>query len=164
MADDTRWSDARQDYITSSLSYRQIAEKYGLCKRQLDERASKEKWVEKRRQYIGKASAKKENIAAEEEAKRFRKTIKCADDLTDEIFQAMTRAKKSNKPLSSSELKNYASALKDLKIVQGLRSTAEAREQDARIANLERQATQNEEDKTTSVVVRIAGGTEDWGC
>lgn len=58
-------------------------------------------------------------------------------------------------------IKQIAAALKDLKEIQSLRSTADAREQDARIANLERQAAQGEQ-AGDGAVIEIDGLPEAW--
>lgn len=57
-------------------------------------------------------------------------------------------------------LKQIASALKDIKEVQMLRSELDRQEQEARIANLQRQA--QTEEKSGDITVTILGGNDSW--
>lgn len=161
MADDTRWSDARQDYITSSLSYRQIAEKYGIPFSTVCHRGRDYSWSEARTKYRQKADKKKQDISANAEAERYRKMIKCADTLTDAIFKAIMAAQASEEGLSARDSKSYASALKDLKDVQSIRSADDAREQAARIAKLEKEVA-GDEKGADGAVIEIEGLPEAW--
>ena len=58
-------------------------------------------------------------------------------------------------------LKQIASALKDIKEVKMLRSELDRQEQEARIANLRKQA-DKDEDKTDEIEVVFVGGEEAW--
>ena len=58
-------------------------------------------------------------------------------------------------------LKQIASALKDIKEVKMLRSELDRQEQEARIANLRKQA-DKDEDKTEEIEVVFVGGEEVW--
>ena len=58
-------------------------------------------------------------------------------------------------------LKQIASALKDIKEVKMLRSELDRQEQEARIANLRKQA-DKDEDKTEDIEVVFIGGEEAW--
>ena len=58
-------------------------------------------------------------------------------------------------------LKQIASALKDIKEVKMLRSELDKQEQEARIANLRKQA-DKDEDKTDEIEVVFVGGEEAW--
>ena len=58
-------------------------------------------------------------------------------------------------------LKQIASALKDIKEVKMLRSELDQQEQEARIANLRKQA-DKDEDKTEEIEVVFVGGEEAW--
>ena len=54
-------------------------------------------------------------------------------------------------------LKQIASALRDIKEVQMLKTELDKREQEARIANLQKQASKDD-DSRQEIVVRIEGG------
>lgn len=58
-------------------------------------------------------------------------------------------------------LKQIASALKDIKEVKMLRSELDKQEQEARIANLRKQAEKDSED-TNDISVTFAAGPEEW--
>ena len=59
-------------------------------------------------------------------------------------------------------LRHLTAALKDLKEIQMIKSELDRREQEARIANLQKQADVHDEDKGKTVIVTIAGGEGTW--
>ena len=63
--------------------------------------------------------------------------------------------------IDSQSFKQYTSALKDLKDIKGIKSESDMREQEARIANLRRQA-EADVDKTTGIEVVFEAGLEEW--
>ena len=58
-------------------------------------------------------------------------------------------------------MKHISGVLKDIKEVQMIRSDADMREQEARIANLRKQA-EKEENHNRDVTITIAGGDPSW--
>lgn len=84
------WEAIKNEYITdSSASYRSLAEKYGVVQRTLERRGKDEGWVELRRQFIGKVSAKTLEATAAMRAKQAEKITKIADKLLKKISQAV---------------------------------------------------------------------------
>ena len=84
------WEAIKNEYITdSSASYRSLAEKYGVVQRTLERRGKDEGWVELRRQFIGKVTAKTLEAAAAVRAKQAEKITKIADKLLKKISQAV---------------------------------------------------------------------------
>ena len=65
-------------------------------------------------------------------------------------------------PLDTQAMKQISGVLKDIKEIQMVRSDADLREQEARIAKLRREAERDEDDHNKTVVVTIAGGDESW--
>lgn len=154
MADETRWSDARQDYITSSLSYRQIAEKYNLPFGTLTKRATNEKWREHRKKCGEKTVSKTIDRIASGEAKRYEKIIATATKALDRIEKMLD-----DPELTPGGLRALASALVDAKNVQGLKSELDKDEQRARIDKLKKDA-DRDADEAKQITVRIEGGGE----
>lgn len=52
------WGKIRTEYLAGGTSYRKLAEKYGVARSTLEQRAKKEAWAKKRVDVQGKAEAK----------------------------------------------------------------------------------------------------------
>lgn len=67
------WKKIKTEYVTGSMSTRQLAEKYGLGKTIIQQKCTEEGWVKKRKQYREKAVEKAVLKAEEREAERLSK-------------------------------------------------------------------------------------------
>ena len=56
------WDSLENEYIITSISYRDIIDKYKVPKRTLEEYAKKENWTEKRGQFRGNSAAETEKL------------------------------------------------------------------------------------------------------
>lgn len=130
------WSAIKTEYITTDTSYRKLAQKYGVSTTQICNVGRDEKWVEQREQFLNKTTAKTLEKISQQEANRAAKIHSVADKLLLKI-EAMAD---SSRPMNSKDLRALTAAIKDLKDIQNVRSDADRREQEARIANLNRQA------------------------
>ena len=130
------WSAIKTEYITTDTSYRKLAQKYGVNHTNVAKKAKAESWVEQRKQYASKQHAKTLEKISQQEANRAAKIHSVADKLLLKI-EAMAD---SSRPMNSKDLRALTAAIKDLKDIQNVRSDADRREQEARIANLNRQA------------------------
>ena len=155
MADETRWSDARQDYITSSLSYRQIAEKHNIPFDTLTKRAKKEEWGAARRKMGEETTRKTIDKIASGEARRYEKIIATATKALDRIEKMLD-----DPELTPGQLRALASALVDAKNVQGLKSELDKDEQRARIDKLRKDTERGDDSSGKQITVRIEGGGE----
>lgn len=64
------WDKARRDYISdNTMTYVKIAKKYGVVKKSVEQIASKQKWVETRRELGEKAEAEFRNKLLEQKSK-----------------------------------------------------------------------------------------------
>lgn len=72
------WEQLRREYIHSQLSYRELAEKYGLPWGQVARTGAREGWMEKRRQAAQ---------PTESPAQRFQSLISRTMDLMEEILE-----------------------------------------------------------------------------
>lgn len=151
------WQAIKTEYITTDTSYRKLAQKYGVSHVQIGNVGKQEKWVELRRQHLDKTLAKTVEKISRQEADRAAKIHSVADKLLLKI-EAMVD---SEDALSEKGIRALTAAVKDLKEIQSVRSDLDRQEQEARIANLRKQA-DKDEDKTEDIEVVFIGGEEAW--
>jgi hypothetical protein len=144
------WQKIKAEYIAGGTSYRKLAEKYSVPRTNLERRAKEEKWTELRRQAEGKAEAKMVDAISEKQAAKADKIIDVADKLLNKIAEVIDLVS------DTQGLKHISSALKDIKDIKGFKSSADMREQEARIRNLEKQA-QAEDNESNEIKVTIEG-------
>lgn len=143
------WAAIKTEYITTDTSYRKLAQKYGVSTTQICNVGRDEKWVEQREQFLNKTTAKTLEKISQQEANRAAKIHSVADKLLLKI-EAMAD---SARPMNSKDLRALTAAIKDLKDIQNVRSDADRREQEARIANLRRQAEQDDHEDGPKLIV-----------
>ena len=146
------WQAIKTEYITTDTSYRKLAQKYGVSTTQICNVGRDEKWVEQREQYLNKTTAKTIEKISQQEANRAAKIHSVADKLLLKI-EAMVD---SEKPLDTKGIRALTAAVKDLKEIQGVKSDLDEKEQRARIANLQKQA--DKEDDNKEPIQVIIGG------
>ena len=153
------WNKIKTEYITTDTSYRKLAEKHGVGESTLFARASKEKWVEQKEQHQSKTVANTLDAISNKQVDRATKLVSVADLLLDRVKSIV----ESHPELltSTQSIKNLSGVLKDIKEVQMIRSDADMREQEARIANLRKQA-EKEENQQRDVTITIEGGDPSW--
>lgn len=160
------WNAIRKEYIQGGVSYRELAAKYGVPLRTLADRAKAEKWVELREQARDKAVTKTVETVAKQNAKVDDRINRLANRLIDKLEKAVdeldvktvtmkttmktgaakvtTEYRKLDRekegPVDKGGLQQLTSTLRDLKAILDVRSDLDRQEQEARIANLRRQA------------------------
>ena len=147
------WDLIKSEYITDpSATYRKLAEKYGVSRVQIGNVGKEEKWVELRRQHLDRTVSK--TVAAVESAQvnRAKKMQNVADKLLLKIEELVDRPE----PLNEKAIRSLTAAVKDLKEIQSIKSDLDEQEQRARIANLEKQA-DKESDNKEPIQVIIGG-------
>ncbi len=147
------WDLIKSEYITDpSATYRKLAEKYGVSRVQIGNVGKEEKWVELRRQHLDRTVSK--TVAAVESAQvnRAKKMQNVADKLLLKIEELVDRPE----PLNEKAIRSLTAAVKDLKEIQSIKSELDEKEQRARIANLEKQA-DKESDNKEPIQVIIGG-------
>ena len=153
------WAAIKTEYITTATSYRALADKYGVNRSTIGQRAKAEGWVKEKRQYADDTVTKSLDAVSDtkvSEAVRIHETAGKLLSKLDSMVEYLDPKKASAK-----DAKALAGALKDIKELCGVKSDIDIREQNARIANLERQA--NEDDSAVSEIeVNILGGEESW--
>lgn len=180
------WNAIRKEYIQGGVSYRELAAKYGVPYRTLAARAKAENWVELRNQARIKTASKTVETVAKQNAKVDDRINKLANRLIDKLEKAVDELdmetvvkKKTTKkgservtteqkvvcrdregPVDKGGLQQLTNTLRDLKAILDVRSELDRQEQEARIANLRRQA--EKDDGADSVTVTLEGGLEDY--
>ena len=151
------WQAIKTEYITTDTSYRKLAQKHGVNYQAICHRSKDEGWIAQREQYRNDTITKTLDKISQQEADRAAKIHSVADKLLLKI-EAMVDAER---PLDTKGIRALTAAVKDLKEIQSVRSELDKREQEARIANLRKQA-DKDEDKTDEIEVVFVGGEEAW--
>lgn len=154
----TDWLEIKTEYVTTAASYRDLSKKYRVRYKTLADRGKAEGWVEARHHYREKAISAAEDALAEQHADRAVRFKSVANMLLDRIEGLVLDdcAK-----LATKDIRALTSAMCDLKEVMGLKSNLDLREQEARIANLERQA-KADADRYQDIEIRISGELEEY--
>ncbi len=153
------WQKIKTEYITTDTSYRKLAQKYGVNYRTICVRSQQEGWIEQREQHINKTTTKTLNAISDKQVDRAANLISAADQLLAKVKSLLET--NAEVLADTQSMKHISGVLKDIKEVQMIRSDADMREQEARIANLRKQA-EKEENQNRDVTITIAGGDPSW--
>lgn len=182
------WKAIKTEYITSTQSQRELAEKYGVSMTTLGGRARKEKWTTARREYRQKVIEKATRKAADKEANRLSRLMDATNKVLDVVMGAFEDEKQFNRYIVSEgsgdgfsetsekifdkvdtkAVKDLTSVLKDLtgltRDFYNCPTPAQAEQQ--RIAaerlELDKRRADAEEVKDSTVKVIFADDTEDY--
>ena len=147
------WDKLKREYITTSISYRSLAAKYKVPLSNLNRIASRDKWYEQRVQYRHrvdtKSLAKSESQATNYKSFLYDLAYKVASQLND-MTNNMTVAE-----LAAAGIKprDITGAIKDLEDALHVKSAADIRKQEARIANLRKQAEGDNADNEIKITI-----------
>ncbi len=146
------WGKIREEYIKDeSASYRKLAKKHGVTLQKLSVRAKAENWVDLRKRVKDKTITKSiEKISDKQTAQ-----INKYNDMVDTMTAKLTEAIAALNPRDTTAVRRLTASLCDLRDLLGVKSDADAREQEARIANYRRQAEKGENN---------GGGNEEQPC
>jgi hypothetical protein len=150
------WNKVKTEYIAGGTSYRKLAAKYGVSRSKLQAKATKEKWAELKSQAKAKTESKIVESVSDRAADQAVSIIDVADKLLSKICELLDAD-----VYNTQNIKNLTSALKDLKEIKGFKSEADMREQEARIAKLQREA---EKEDNTETEIKVTFGAEDKEC
>lgn len=143
------WQAIKTEYITTDTSYRKLAQKYGIHYKVISERGKDEKWVELRSQHRDNTLTKTLDKISQQEADRAAKIHSVADKLLLKIEAIV----ESEELLDTKGIRALTAAVKDLKEIQSVRSELDKQEQEARIANLRKQADKEDDNKEPIQVI-----------
>lgn len=152
------WSKIRAEYIEGGISYRKIAEKYNVSFNTLKRIAIKERWTDLREKADHKATTETVKNVGNRKGKHSTNVLKVADKLLDKITDMLENM---TTVYDTQSIKHLTSALKDLKDIKGIKTNLDLKEQEARIAKLQKEA-EGQQEQTNDIVIRIEGGDESW--
>lgn len=132
------WNKLRAEYIAGGISYRKLAEKYGVSFSTLRDIAIREKWTDLKAQAQNKSVTKLVESVAKQNGTYTVSVIDVADKLLNKI-ETMIDAE----GLTISNVKDLTSAIKNLKEIKGIKSDIDLKEQKARIKKLEKEIEAN---------------------
>ena len=144
------WKAIKTEYITTNTSYRKLAQKYGVNYRTICVRSKQEGWIEQREQHINKVTTKTLDAISNKQVDRAANLISVSDLLLAKVKSLLETD--AEVLCDTQSLKHISGVLKDIKEVQMIKSDADLREQEARIANLRKQA---EKDEGNAEPVRV---------
>ena len=150
------WKRIKAEYIAGGTSYRKLAEKYKVKLSALRSVAEREKWVDLKAQAQHKTDTKIVDAVSDQNADKATKIIDVADKLLDRISTIIDTVH------DTQGIKHISSALKDIKEIKGYKSSADMREQEARIAKLQKEAEKVDDSDVTEIEVTFSAGEEDW--
>ena len=153
------WQKIKTEYITTDTSYRKLAQKYGIDSAVIGRKAKNEEWVNLRQQYVDKTQTKTIDAISNQQVDRATNLISVSDLLLSKVKSLLET---DAEVLSDTQsMKHISGVLKDIKEIQMIRSDADMREQEARIANLRKQA-EKEDNQQRDVTITIQGGDPSW--
>ena len=129
------WQAIKTEYITTDTSYRKLAQKYCINVTTIAKTAGSEGWVEQRKQYANETQAKTLEKISQQEANRAARIHTVADKLLNKIEALVDRP-----GMVPKDVRALVAAVKDLKEIQNVKSALDEQEQEARIANLRKNA------------------------
>ena len=153
------WQKIKTEYITTDTSYRKLAQKHGVHYKVISERGKAEGWVTLRSQHQDKTLTKSLERICEAKVDRAARLNSVAELLLEKVESLLESDDKI--AFDTQGLKHISGVLKDIKEIQMIRSDADMREQEARIANLRKQA-EKEDDQVRDVTITIEGGDPSW--
>lgn len=152
------WQKIKTEYITTDTSYRKLAQKYGVDQATVSRRAKKEEWVAEKQRHDSETQAKIVEAIGRQQVGRVTRLQTVADKLLGKVESLLEEVEPAD--LDTQAMKHISGVLKDIKEIQMIRSDADMREQEARIANLRRQAQKEEVGKEPIRVVIEDGLSE----
>ena len=153
------WQKIKTEYITTDTSYRKLAEKYGVHYNAIANRSKQEGWISQRNQHCDKTMTKTLDAISNKQVDRAANLISVSDLLLSKVKSLLETD--SEVLCDTQSMKHISGVLKDIKEIQMIRSDADLREQEARIANLRKQA-EKEENQSRDVTITINGGDPLW--
>ena len=145
------WNAIKTEYITTDTSYRKLAKKHGVHYNAVANRAKQEGWISQRSQFCDSTVTKTVEAVGTAQAQRAARLQSVADKLlrkVDALVDVLDFTL-----IDSQSIKHISGVLKDIKEIQMIRSDADMREQEARIANLRKQAEEESTDRSIEVII-----------
>ena len=143
------WQKIKAEYIRG-VSYRRLADKYGVSFSSIQKRGAKEKWTDLRKMSSRKSDEKIVESVASQEARRVDGIQTVADMLLEKIKEGVADG---SLIIDSQSIRQITASIKDLREIKGYKSELDMQEQLARIEKLRKEAQTEEESKDIRVVI-----------
>lgn len=134
------WKKIKAEYIRG-VSYRRLADKYGVSFSTIQKVGAKEKWTDLRKLSSRKADEKIALSVASREAKRVDGIETVADMLLEKIKEGVENG---TLIVDSQSIRQITASIKDLRDIKGYKSELDMQEQMARIEKLRKDATKDD--------------------
>ena len=143
------WKKIKAEYIRG-VSYRRLADKYGVSFSTIQKVGAKEKWTDLRKLSSRKADEKIALSVASQEAERVSGIETVADMLLQKIMEGV---KDGTLIVDTQSIRHITSSLKDLRDIKGYKSELDMQEQIARIEKLRKDVEEDGPDKEIKVTI-----------
>lgn len=143
------WEKIKAEYIATDTSYRELGQKYGVNYATIGRKAAKEGWQTQRQQHVNNTLTKILDVDTEQKVDRATKLYSAADELLNKIVAGISSAA----AVTPNAAKNYSDALKNIKEIHMIRSAEDVEEQKARIAKLQKEAKNENNNEPIRVVM-----------
>lgn len=150
------WNKIKTEYITTDTSYRKLADKYNVSSTSICKVAKREQWVAEKERYLNESYSKTIEAITKSQTER----VLRLQTITDKILNKIEESVDLMEEPDLQAFRQITSTLKDIKEIQMLKSDADMREQEARIAKLRKES--EEEDKETTVIVQFDDDAKKW--
>ena len=144
------WEQLRVEYISSDISQRALAKKYGITPSLMWKKAKEGEWDEQREQCKVKCVQKTVDSIAEDKADECTRAFRVASKVMEKIEEYIDKVDLEDE-YAMKNLKTITSAIKDLKEIGLFRSMLDQAEQEARINKLRKDAEEEVKDTTITV-------------
>ena len=152
------WQKIKTEYITTDISLRKLAEKYGIRYATVQDRSKKEEWITLRDQHRTSTVSKILECDTQQKVSRAENLNKAADLLLERVVALVSKGDPLD--MDTQGMKHISGVLKDLKEIYMVKSQKDLEEQDARIAKLRKEA--EKEEQNQDVMITIEGGDPTW--
>lgn len=174
MATNVKWDEIKTEYITSDISSRDLAKKHGVPYSTLNNRMSRGKWAEQRKQHCCNVDAMALEKSAEQSATRIAAALAQENDIVDSFLKMLKDSVDSDSyttsegKLNVQKVKDAAYAMSKLielkRLITGVQTVGE--EQAYKIAserlNLERKKIENGISAEKDIKVDFPEEMKEW--
>ena len=158
------WGQAKALYITGQMSYRELAEQFGVGLSTIHKRGKAEGWGIERNELIEETTTQTAVLFAENASQRIRQLGDVFDrfvTVLDKVSSDLEQRANNGTIPRSLELKGYIESLRLLKDIGSVKTQAELQEFNAKMSMLEKQSAQNDTDcKNIVVSFEVVDGCE----
>lgn len=144
------WEQLRLEYISTDISLRGLAKKYGITFSKVQRNSQKGGWIKSKNGIESVVNQKSIDLIAEHKANECTRAFRIANKVIDKLEKIVENIDE-NDENATKNLKSVTSAIKDLKEIGVFRSALDQAEQEARIKKLQKDAEEEVVDKTITV-------------